>query len=176
MIVASGYNNPTGNGNLYFVRASDGALLKTMSTGAGTPGTPSGLAHPAAYTKDFHNQLAEQIYAGDLLGNFWRFDVSDADPANWSVGKLANLVDAGGHAQPVTTRRRSKSTSATASIAGFVGTGKLYDDSDTASTQIQTMYALRDGTLDAPLPLPSPRTRSLTAFCPRLHSARSGGE
>ena len=62
-----------------------------MSTGAGTPGTPPASAHIAGYTKDFHNQLVEQIYAGDLLGNFWRFDVSDANPGNWTVGKMATL-------------------------------------------------------------------------------------
>ena len=103
VIVASGYNNPSGVGKLYFVRVSDGTLLKTMTTGVGTAGTPSGLAHPSAYTKDFHNQLAEQVYAGDLLGNLWRFDLSDSNPALWTVGKLATLVDSGGIAQPVTT-------------------------------------------------------------------------
>jgi hypothetical protein len=37
----------------------------------------------------------------------------------------------------------------------FVGTGKLYDDSDQADNQQQTFYAFRDGTADAPLPLPA---------------------
>ena len=68
VILATGYNNPSGVGKIYFVRASDGSLLKTMSTGAGTPGTPSGLAHPSGYTQDFRNQVVEQVYAGDLLG------------------------------------------------------------------------------------------------------------
>ena len=89
VVVSSGYNNPSGVGKLYFIRASDGQLVKTMSTGAGTAGSPSGLGHPSGYTKDFHNQLAEQIYAGDLQGGFWRFDVSDANDANWTVGQMA---------------------------------------------------------------------------------------
>jgi type IV pilus assembly protein PilY1 len=38
----------------------------------------------------------------------------------------------------------------------FVGTGKLYDDSDLLSNQTQTMYALRDGTQTAPLAFPGP--------------------
>ena len=56
-------------GKLYFVRVSDGTLLKTMTTGWARRNAVGARAHPSAYTKDFHNQLAEQIYAGDLLGN-----------------------------------------------------------------------------------------------------------
>ena len=166
VVVASGYNNASGNGNLYFIRASDGHLLKKMSTGAGSPGTPSGLAHPAGYTRDFRNQLAEQVYAGDLLGNFWRFDVSDVNDANWTVGKLGNLVDNGGIAQPVTTPPQIE-VDITNGIDRwvFVGTGKLYDDSDTGSTQIETMYAFRDGTATNPWPLPDACARSLHGGC-----------
>jgi type IV pilus assembly protein PilY1 len=37
----------------------------------------------------------------------------------------------------------------------FVGTGKLYDQTDLAITQVQTMYAIRDGTASAPWALPA---------------------
>ncbi len=163
-ILATGYNNPSGLGKLYFVRISDGTLLKTMSTGVGSAGTPSGLAHASAYTKDYHNQLAEQIYAGDLLGNFWRFDLSNADPALWTVGRLATLTDGGGIAQPVTSPPQIEiDVDNRIDRWVFVGTGKLYDDSDLSSTQIQTMYAIRDGTQDAPWALPFPAvTRGTT--------------
>ena len=118
---------------------------------------PSGLAHLAGYTKNFHNQLAEQIYGGDLLGNFWRFDVSDPDPNHWTVGQLASLVDGVGAPQPVTTPPQIE-IDITNDIDRwvFVGTGKLYDPSDLTNTQIQTMYAIRDGTQDAPWALPNP--------------------
>ncbi len=168
VILATGYNNPGGVGKLYFVRASDGALLKTMSTGVGTAGQPAGLAHPAGYTKDFHNQLAEQIYAADLLGNFWRFDVSDANSNNWTVGKLGTLVDALGVAQPVTTPPQIEiDVSNGVDRWVFVGTGKMYDDSDIANSQVQTMYAFRDGTADAPWALPAtPISRSTVGMLP----------
>ncbi len=138
VIVATGYNNPSGVGQVYFVRAKDGVLLKTMSTGVGTPGSPSGLAHLAGYTKNYHNQLAEQIYGGDLLGNFWRFDVSDPDPNHWTVGQLASLVDGVGAPQPVTTPPQIE-IDITNDIDRwvFVGTGKLYDPSDLTNTQIR---------------------------------------
>jgi len=162
VVLATGYNNPTGVGKLYFVKASDGTLVKTLSTGVGSPGSPSGLAHPSGYTKDYHNQLAEQIYAGDLMGNLWRFDVSDANPGNWTVGQLASLVDGATNPQPVTTPPQIEvDISNGIDRWVFVGTGKLYDDSDQTDSQQQTFYAIRDGTADAPWPLPAtPVSRS----------------
>ncbi|MEO8739803.1 MAG: PilC/PilY family type IV pilus protein [Casimicrobiaceae bacterium] len=162
VVLTTGYNNPSGVGKLYFVRASDGQLMKTLSTGVGSPGSPSGLAHPSGFTKDYHNQLAEQFYAGDLIGNLWRFDVSDPDPNNWTVGQLGSMVDAGGTPQPVTTPPQIEvDISNGVDRWVFVGTGKLYDDSDQADNQLQTFYAFRDGTADAPWPLPAiPVSRS----------------
>ena len=152
VFLASGYNNPTGEGHIYFVRASDGTLLKTMSTGVGTAATPSGLAHPSGYTRDFANQVAEQVYAGDLKGNFWRFDVSNADPNQWGVAKLAYLTDPGGAPQPVTTPPQIEIDVVNGVDRWvFIGTGKLLDVTDLPDTQIQTVYAIRDGTSIAPL-------------------------
>jgi hypothetical protein len=54
----------------------------------------------------------------------------------------------------------------------FVGTGKLYDDSDAGSTQIETMYAFRDGTADAPWAIPSPvLSRSATGVVRLSHNS-----
>ncbi|TAK44157.1 MAG: hypothetical protein EPO27_13170 [Betaproteobacteria bacterium] len=39
--------------------------------------------------------LADRIYAADTGGNIWRVNVSDSNPANWTVYKLASLRTAG---------------------------------------------------------------------------------
>jgi type IV pilus assembly protein PilY1 len=157
VIVASGYNNASGLGKIFFIDAATGSLLKTMSTGSGTPGSPSGLAHVAGYTKDYHNQLVEQIYGGDLYGHFWRFDVSDSDPNKWSVVELATLTDAGGAPQPVTTPPQIEVDLVNGVDRWvFVGHGRLLDDTDLTDPKIddqqQTLYAIRDGTGVSPLP------------------------
>jgi type IV pilus assembly protein PilY1 len=181
VIVPSGYNNTSGKGKLYFLRASDGHLEMTLSTGYGSAGTPSGLAHAAGYTKDYRNQLVEQIYAGDLFGNFWRFDVSDANPGNWTVGLMARLVDSFGAAQPVTTPPEIKVDPDNGVDRWvFVGTGRLLDDSDLttpATPQQQTLYALRDGTDSTPVtPLPAtPLSRTDLALLPRNAAANKFG-
>ncbi len=131
VVVSSGYNNPSGEGKLWFLDAKDGTVLKVLSTGVGSAGTPSGLAQFSAYTQDQTNYLADQIYAGDLLGNFWRFDVSDADSGNWKVEKMATLTSPSGAAQPVTTAPQIEIDIANGVDRWvFVGTGKLLHEND----------------------------------------------
>jgi type IV pilus assembly protein PilY1 len=161
MVVASGYNSPSGVGKIFFVNAKTGAKLKEMSTGFGTSANPSGLAQVSGYTRDFRNQLIDQIYGGDLYGNFWRFDVTDTDPANWTVTKIAYLTDPGGNPQPVTTPPEIKVDLANGVDRWvFIGTGRLLDESDLTDTTIadqqQTFYAIRDGDTNTPLTFGAP--------------------
>jgi type IV pilus assembly protein PilY1 len=159
VVVSAGYNNASGEGKLFFLRASDGALLKTMSTGAGSAANPSGLVHFSGYTQDYRNQVLEQIYAGDLLGNVWRFDVSDANDANWVVERFAVLTDAAGVPQPITTPPRVDIDIANGIDRWvFVGTGRLLHEDDLSDMQSQRMYAMRDGTYKTPSVITSPLT------------------
>ncbi|HEV8259055.1 MAG TPA: PilC/PilY family type IV pilus protein [Casimicrobiaceae bacterium] len=158
MVVAAGYNNPSGVGKVFFVDVKTGTKVKTMTTGFGTTTSPSGLAHIAGYIQDFRNLLIDQIYGGDLYGNFWRFDVSDPNPANWTVQKMAYLTDPGGNPQPVTTPPQIEVDIGNGVDRWvFIGTGRLLDDTDITNTTIanqqQTFYAIRDGTTTTPLPI-----------------------
>ncbi len=179
VIIASGYNNGgDGKGHLYFLRASDGALLRTLNTTAADPGSvasPSGLAQINGFTKDASNQIVEQIYGGDLNGNFWRWDVSDPDPTTWQAKTrlLATLTAPAGCtvcAQPVTTAPQIEiNINNGIDRWVFIGTGRLLHPDDLTNPspeQIETMYAIRDGTLDAPsytgLPI-LPRSGTLAA-------------
>jgi type IV pilus assembly protein PilY1 len=129
-----------------------------LSTGVGSAINPSGLAQIAAYEKDYRNQVAEQIYGGDLLGNFWRFDISGTDEtaASWGAPVLlASLTDPSNKPQAVTTAPQIEIDIANGIDRWvFVGTGRLLDDLDltTASiaNQVQTFYAIRDGTAATP--------------------------
>ncbi|MFO1317207.1 MAG: PilC/PilY family type IV pilus protein [Burkholderiales bacterium] len=165
VIVASGYNNikpgGDGKGHLYVLRASDGALLRTLHTTAADTGTttdPSGLAQISGYVKDDANQVLEQIYGGDLNGRLWRWDVSSADPTTWQ-GKtvlIAQLKDSANAAQPITTAPEIEiDVNNGIDRFVFVGTGRLLDPTDLTTPspeQIQTAYAIRDGELETPKP------------------------
>ncbi len=157
VIVANGYDTPSGKGKLYMINAKTGALIRTLTTtGAdpGTPGSPSGLAQINGFTQDFHNQIIEQIYGGDLNGNVWRWDVSDPNAGNWKTVLFAQLTDPSGLTQPVTTPPQIEIDLNNGTDRWvFVGTGRLLHTDDLTNPtpeQIETMYAIRDGSLSTP--------------------------
>jgi len=169
VLITSGYNNnvgsQTGKGHLYVVNAETGALLETLDTGAGDTATPSGLGRATAYTRDLSDNTIEQVYAGDLLGNVWRFDLSGTGSGKYPTPvKLAQLQDGSKNPQPITTAPRIEldinSTGLDTRRWVFVGTGKFLDTSDLSDTQQQTMYALRDGTASVMSTTSLPLTRS----------------
>ena len=68
------------------------------TTPAGTPATPSGLAKVNVWIDSDINNLARRFYAGDLLGNLWRFDIDGLVQPFQSALLLAQLKDCGRHA------------------------------------------------------------------------------
>jgi type IV pilus assembly protein PilY1 len=156
VVVPSGYNNASGVGKIWFLDAKTGEVLKTMSTGFGSSASPSGLAQIAGFKQDYQNELQDAIYGGDQYGNVWRFDVSDPNPDNWTVGLLAKLTAPDGSLQPVTTAPQIEIDIVNGKDRWvFVGTGRLLDQSDLDDPQIQSFYALRDGSETKPNPIVS---------------------
>jgi Tfp pilus tip-associated adhesin PilY1 len=154
VIVTASYNNVSGRGKVFFLDAKTGVLLSTITTAAGNAANPSGLAQTHAFVKNQANQTAEQIYGGDLLGNFWRIDVSTADSYKSAPAVLfAQLTDPSGVVQPVTTAPQIEiDLNNGIDRYVFIGTGRLLDPTDLTTPspeQQQTMYAIRDGTLTA---------------------------
>jgi type IV pilus assembly protein PilY1 len=91
----------------------------------------------------------EYIYAGDLRGNVWRFDVSDASPGNWGAPSLIfTAKDATNNAQPITSRLEvgAHPHGTNAGVVVYFGTGKYLENSDntTSGAQTQTFYGIWD--------------------------------
>jgi len=161
VIVTGGYNNKSGNGKVFFLDAKMGTLLSTITTTGGTAANPSGLAQLHGFVKDQANQIVEQLYAGDLLGNIWRIDVSGVDSYKTAPAVLfAQLKDPGGTVQPVTTAPQIEiDLNNGIDRYVFFGTGRLLDSTDLttpAVPQQQTFYAIRDGTLSTINPQAGP--------------------
>jgi len=164
VLVTSGYNNTAGDGHghLFVLNPATGAVIADLNTGQGSAASPAGLAQIAAYAPNAQTSaLASQVYGGDLLGNVWRFDLSDPSSSNWNVKLLAQLVDNSGRAQPVTTEPEIGVYNNQRFI--FVGTGQLLGLSDVSNTYQQSMYALVDNLSSNPTITPlrsnlAPRT------------------
>ena len=149
VMFASGYNTPDGKGYLHVRDAGTGAKLFRFEIPlVPTAGTEVGLSKISAFVKRAAaNNLAEAIYAGDLLGNVWKFDMS-ADIESWGgvstkVSKVASLV-AGAPAagQPITTAIELGQSGGYPML--FVASGRYLGDTDLTTTQTQSMYGIID--------------------------------
>ena len=144
VIVAGSYNvgNANGHAMLFVIDAETGALVKKIDTGAGTAASPDGLSAPAAI--DINGDgIADVVYAGDLDGKLWKFDLSAAAPASWTLGNGAlPLFDAGsGHA--ITGRPDITKFTSGGYLVAF-GTGRYVASADNTDSTAQRVYAVRD--------------------------------
>jgi type IV pilus assembly protein PilY1 len=146
VLVGSGYNNADGRGYLFIINPRNGSLLQKISTGEGSPSADAGLAHVQAFLLDRTDGKADSVYAGDLLGNLWRFDLSRADQAVPTPVRLALLQDKTGQPLPVTSRPLVVVQPQTMRRFVTVGTGRLLHASDLADPQGQRFFAIIDGT------------------------------
>lgn len=148
VVLTSGHNNADGRGYFFFVNPRNGALLEKISTGAGTAAKPAGMTQSTALVLNRTDGTIDAVYAGDLLGNLWRVDVTAAS-GSYVATQLAVLTDANGvngAVQPVTTRPLIVIQPGSNKRFVTVGTGRLLGDSDQAAPQVQAYYAFADGT------------------------------
>ena len=123
VIFGNGYSSASGTAGIFImlVSPSNGAktfyYLPTSSTA-----TSNGIGPTTSADFD-SDHIIDYIYAGDLLGNVWRFDVTDPSPSNWAVSKSSPLFTAP-TGQPITT---AVSVSTLKTIDYNVLTGKVLD-------------------------------------------------
>ena len=91
-IYGNGYNSTNGQAALFILFADGPATSGATAWTAGTHyvkipvgvAGDNGLAMATAIDTD-NNGVIDVVYAGDLRGNVWKFDVSNANSANWRV-------------------------------------------------------------------------------------------
>ena len=151
VIVTSGVNNVNspnktgdGLGYLYVLRAYDGKILYKIATTAGTAATPSGLNHAINWVDNTTvDNTTLRVYAGDLLGNLWRFDVNDTiNPTGREATLIGTAKAPNGTAQPISTRPEVALNGSQPFI--LFGTGRMLGSSDLTDTQVQSIYGVID--------------------------------
>jgi type IV pilus assembly protein PilY1 len=148
-VFGNGYNSDNDRGFLFVVNVATGALIAKIDTGAGTAGTPNGLGPVLVSDWPDGDFIAHYAYAGDLLGNLWRFDLSSPTVSNWvsSALSLFSAVDPSGNPQPITVQPRvATNPKQPGELMVLFGTGSFFriEDKDAASPQVQTFYGIRD--------------------------------
>lgn len=140
-VFGNGPYGDSGRASLFVVNLADGSLLAEIGTNAETS---NGLGGVRAVRND-KSQIVG-VYAGDLQGNVWRFDLS-APIASWPTSGqlLYTAKDASNNRQPITATPGVMPRPDT--LGGYmviVGTGKLHDSTDQTSVQTQAAYGLWD--------------------------------
>ena len=135
------------------VQYLDGAreLLKLSPTCPRAPATcavrgANGLATPLLIDTG-GDGLADIAYAGDLLGNLWKFDLVSARASDWHVdfkgAPLFTARDAAGRHQAITSAPGWLPHPQGGLMLGF-GTGRDLTAADRSDQQVQTLYGLHD--------------------------------
>lgn len=158
-IVANGYNSTSDKAVLFIINLADGSLIKKIDTGAAGN---NGLSTPIIVDSN-NDRIVDYVYAGDLLGNLWKFDVTSANTNGWGVAYKNGstpeplFVACSSNATPCTGANRQPITAKpqvgrpggdqNGGLMVYFGTGKYFEEGDNvvgASPQVQTFYGLWD--------------------------------
>lgn len=154
-IFGNGYNSANERAVLYVVELDSGKTVK-IDTKAGSSASSNGLGSPAVLDMD-RDGTADYVYAGDLLGNLWKFDLTGKSSSGWKVAfgseaspaPLFVAKDASGARQPIT----GQPAAVVNDVNGdpnrgkrFVlfGTGRYLAAGDPTNQQVQTWYGIID--------------------------------
>ena len=145
VVFGNGYASTNGHAVLFVLDAFTGVKIAQIDTGVGSC---NGLSTPVPVDVDLDYKM-DYVYAGDLKGNLWKFDMNGSS-ASWAAAfgsePLFQARDGSGAAQPITTKP-DVMLHCVPELPGYVvvaATGKYLGNSDFADTQTQTIYGLWD--------------------------------
>ncbi|CUB07558.1 pilus assembly protein [Tepidiphilus thermophilus] len=148
VIFGNGYNSTNEHAVLFVLNLDTGALIQKIDTGVGSA---NGLSAVRGWDND-GNGTIDYVYAGDLQGNLWKFDLSDNNASKWDVAlkqgnqkqALFHAQDKNGKAQPITARPSLGANPADGSLWVFFGTGRYLTTGDVSDTSTQSWYGIID--------------------------------
>ncbi len=154
LVMGNGYNS-TNERPVLLVQYLDETreLLKVPAASSGADAKGNGLSAPRLVDID-GNGTPDVVYAGDLRGNLWKFDISSSDAGRWGVAfsgqplyTAASLVDKVSTPQPITAPPlvRANERGGAGLMVAF-GTGRNVTERDRLDTAVQTLYAVLDHT------------------------------
>lgn len=134
-MLGNGPNSTGDSADLILVNAMTGVSSRIQTGSSGNNGLSGVLAWSS--NNDF---IVDRLYAGDLNGNLWRFDMTGAN------GTPRRLFSAsyGAKAQPITAAPTAAKDPATGLTWVFFGTGKYLSSGDLGNKDVQSWYGLID--------------------------------
>lgn len=145
VVFGNGVNSENDQAVLVIVDAETGAVVREINTNAGSAEQPNGLsAATGVYGSD--GKTLAYVYAGDMLGNVWKFDLTSSSSSAWSAQRLFTAADADGNRQPISGGLAVATHPVTNQRWIFFGTGRFLtnEDASVENQDVQSMYGFID--------------------------------
>ena len=121
VIFGNGYGSSNGKAGVFIMLIDPHTGAQTFYYLGTNSSTGNGIASVESLDLDL-DHVVDYIYAGDLNGNLWRWDLTSNNPANWvSNSPFLLFTTPGGSSQPITTRPAAgalRTISTTVTLAG----------------------------------------------------------
>jgi type IV pilus assembly protein PilY1 len=153
VIFGNGFGSVTGDAGIYVmsINSSNGATtfyyLSTHSAGG------NGIAYTSPTDLD-GDHITDYVYAADLNGNVWRFDLTGSDPTTWAASSTPLFTAQSG--QPITSQLLVVSVNTVGSLPRLLiefGTGERTQITNlgpaTFAGGVQSIYGVWDWNLSA---------------------------
>jgi len=140
-IFGNGYDSAGDMARLFIVNLQTGALIRQIDAG---PAGNNGLS--SVTVRNDATDTAIAVYAGDLQGNIWKFDISNTTPTNWTATTIFTAMDSSGNRQAITSGI-TLGENPLGGVMLYVGTGAYFrveDRSYNGTPVYDAMYGLWD--------------------------------
>ena len=152
-IFGNGYESKSCRAQLFVVNLETGALIKRIDTGVGSGNCAdknnsnrNGLGGVRVVRNS--SQQIIGVYAGDQLGNLWKFNLNNVSPTGWNVDLANTPLFTAGSGKPITAAPSVIPLTLSSKPAGgymvIAGTGKFFEVDDIVSTNQQSLYGIWD--------------------------------
>ncbi len=142
VVIGNGYLSTSGAASLLVLDIETGSVIRELIV---PDAVANGLSSPTLIDTDGDIRV-DFAYAGDLNGNIWKFDLSGANPASWSVVNSTPFFQTditSGIRQPITTALQVGSHPDGGYMI-YAGTGRLFSTADAMDKTPQAVYGLWD--------------------------------
>lgn len=151
VIFGNGYNSTTQHAVLYVVDALTGEEMVRIDVNnklKDDEKIDNGLSMVNPVDVDADG-VVDYVYAGDLKGNLWKFNIKDKDSTKWGVAYKTAMFTAIGPSESVQpiTARPDVMLHCDSKMPGYIvifGTGKFLGKGDIENKDVQTIYGIWD--------------------------------
>ena len=138
MIFGNGFGSASGDAGIFVLTISSNGTQALYYLSTGAAGN-NGISFVTPVDMD-GDHVVDYVYAGDLLGNVWRFDLTSNSPASWTVSPGPIFKTPSG--QPITSAIQPDFVTgpigSTTQMMLFFGTGEKTALTNATATSYQT--------------------------------------